>query len=134
MFVSVCFWRRKPRGEDPHELRRRRRPQRRIAGILGALDDRIELNRRMSEPLEATARALFKSWFVDFYPVPANASGPETRDRPALPEGWRIGSVYEIADVVYGAPYREVGADRSGRAARVATALDILSKLTQRNE
>ena len=41
----------------------------RIAGILGALDDKIELNRRMSETLEATARALFRSWFVDFDPV-----------------------------------------------------------------
>ena len=42
--------------------------QRRIAGILGALDDKIELNRRMSETLESTARALFKSWFIDGEP------------------------------------------------------------------
>jgi type I restriction enzyme S subunit len=40
--------------------------QRRIAEILGALDDKIELNRRMTETLEATARTLFRSWFVDF--------------------------------------------------------------------
>ena len=48
--------------------------QRAIAHILGALDDKIELNRRMNETLEAIARALFKSWFVDFDPVRAKAA------------------------------------------------------------
>jgi type I restriction enzyme S subunit len=47
--------------------------QRAISHILGTLDDKIELNRRMSESLEAMARALFKSWFVDFDPVRAKA-------------------------------------------------------------
>ena len=47
--------------------------QRAIAHILGALDDKIELNRRMNETLEAMAQALFKSWFVDFDPVVVNA-------------------------------------------------------------
>ena len=56
--------------------------QRAIAHILGTLDDKIELNRRMNETLEAMARALFKSWFVDFDPVRAKAEG---RD-PGLPE------------------------------------------------
>jgi type I restriction enzyme S subunit len=56
--------------------------QRAIAHILGTLDDKIELNRRMSETLEAMARALFKSWFVDFDPVRAKAEG---RD-PGLPQ------------------------------------------------
>jgi len=57
--------------------------QRRIAGILCALDDKIELNRRMNQTLESMARALFKSWFVDFDPVRAKAEG---RD-PNLPSG-----------------------------------------------
>jgi len=56
--------------------------QRAIAHVLGTLDDKIELNRRMSETLEAMARALFKSWFVDFGPVRAKA---ESRD-PGLPK------------------------------------------------
>ena len=56
--------------------------QRAIAHILGTLDDKIELNRRMNETLEAMARALFKSWFVDFDPVRARAEG---RD-PGLPK------------------------------------------------
>ena len=48
--------------------------QRAVAHILGTLDDKIELNRRMNETLEAMARALFKSWFVDFEPVRAKAA------------------------------------------------------------
>ena len=52
--------------------------QRAIAHVLGALDDRIELNRRMNETLEAMARALFKSWFVDFDPVRAKVEGRDT--------------------------------------------------------
>ncbi len=49
--------------------------QRAIAHILGTLDDKIELNRRMNETLEAMARAIFKSWFMDFDPVRAKAEG-----------------------------------------------------------
>ena len=49
--------------------------QRAIAHVLGTLDDKIELNRRMNETLEAMARALFKSWFVDFEPVRAKMEG-----------------------------------------------------------
>jgi len=56
--------------------------QRAIAHILGTLDDKIELNKKMNETLEAMARAIFKSWFVDFDPVRAKAEG---RD-PALPQ------------------------------------------------
>ena len=55
--------------------------QRAIAQILDTMDDKIELNRKMNETLEAMARALFKSWFVDFDPVRAKAEG---RD-PGLP-------------------------------------------------
>lgn len=56
--------------------------QRAIAHVLGTLDDKIELNRRMNETLEAMARALFKSWFIDFDPVRAKMAG---RD-PGLPQ------------------------------------------------
>ena len=51
------------------------RRQRAIATVLSSLDDKIELNRRMNETLEAMARAIFQSWFVDFDPVRAKASG-----------------------------------------------------------
>jgi restriction endonuclease S subunit len=64
--------------------------------VLGALDDKIELNRRMNATLEAMARALFQSWFVDFDPVRAKLDGrplspsplgpiPQTRDRHRRP-------------------------------------------------
>ncbi|MEM9969620.1 MAG: restriction endonuclease subunit S [Pseudomonadota bacterium] len=76
--------------------------QQAIAGVLGALDDKIELNRRMNGTLEAMARALFKSWFVDFDPVHAKAAGktpahmdaataalfPSRFTPEGLPEGW----------------------------------------------
>ncbi len=60
----------------------RREEQRAIAHILGTLDDKIELNRRMSETLEQMARALFKSWFVDFDPVRAKMEGRWKRHSP----------------------------------------------------
>ncbi|GIW92828.1 MAG: hypothetical protein KatS3mg110_0869 [Pirellulaceae bacterium] len=77
--------------------------QRAIAHILGTLDDKIELNRRMSETLEAMARALFKSWFVDFEPARAprwRAAGSPASPSPASrrtsttssPTGWSIRS------------------------------------------
>ena len=61
--------------------------QRAIAHILGTLDDKIELNRRMNATLEAMARALFKSWFVDFEPVRAKMDGRWLRGEslPGLP-------------------------------------------------
>ncbi len=87
--------------------------QRAIARILGALDDKIELNRRMNETLEAMARALFKSWFVDFDPVRAKMEGRDTglpqeiadlfpdrlvdSDLGEIPEGWTVLSLDDIA-------------------------------------
>ena len=61
--------------------------QRAIAHVLGTLDDKIDLNRRMNETLEAMARALFKSWFVDFEPVRAKMEGRWRRGEslPGLP-------------------------------------------------
>ena len=96
--------------------------QTRIAGILGALDDKIEHNRKMNETLEQMAKALFKSWFVDFNPVHAKAAGrqPAGMDKATadlspdsfveselgkIPKGWTAGSVYEISEVKYGAPF-----------------------------
>ena len=89
--------------------------QRAIAGILGALDDKIELNRRMNETLEAMARAIFKSWFVDFDPVRAKAEGRqppgldpataalfpdsfEASEIGEIPKGWTAGKLGDIAN------------------------------------
>ncbi len=88
--------------------------QRAIAHILGTLDDKIELNHRMNETLEEMARALFKSWFVDFDPVRAKMEARDTglpQDVAALfpdrlvaselgeiPEGWEVRALPEIMD------------------------------------
>ncbi|MGC1377836.1 MAG: restriction endonuclease subunit S [Anaerolineales bacterium] len=92
--------------------------QRAIARILGALDDKIELNRRMNRTLEEMARALFKAWFVDFDPVAAKAEGrlpfgmraetaalfpaefeeTASEDFPVIPKGWAQGTFGDIAE------------------------------------
>lgn len=76
--------------------------QKAIASILGALDDKIELNRKMNETLEAMARAIFKSWFVDFDPSPSLGPHKEWHDSPLgkIPKGWRILTIGDIAENV----------------------------------
>jgi type I restriction enzyme, S subunit len=92
--------------------------QRAIAHILGTLDDKIELNRRMNETLESMARAMFKAWFVDFDPMRAKAEGRdpglpkaiadlfpdcvEDSELGEIPAGWRVRAIGELADVVGG--------------------------------
>jgi type I restriction enzyme S subunit len=95
--------------------------QKAIAAVLGALDDKIELNRRMNATLEAMARALFQSWFVDFDPVRAKLDGrppaaldpapaaaalfPEhLEDSPLghIPKGWKAGTVVEGFNLTMG--------------------------------
>ena len=92
--------------------------QRAIAHILGTLDDKIELNRRMNETLEEMARAIFKDWFVDFGPTRAKMEGRDTglpaevaalfpdrlveSELGEVPEGWESGTVEDIAKIVGG--------------------------------
>lgn len=105
--------------------------QRAIARILGVLDDKIELNRRMNHTLEEMARATFKSWFVDFDPVTAKTEGRvpfgmnaetaslfpaefEETDEGVIPTGWKVGTVGEAFDLTMGQSppgetYNEVG-------------------------
>jgi hypothetical protein len=89
-----------------------------IAGILGALDAKIELNRRMNQALEGMARALFKSWFVDFDPVRAKAESRDPRipqpiadlfparlidsELGDIPEGWDFGCVDDEFNLTMG--------------------------------
>ena len=92
--------------------------QRAIAHILGTLDDKIELNRRMNETLEAMARALFKSWFVDFDPVRAKMEGRDPglpqhladlfpdrlvdSELGEIPEGWEVMALGDLLELAYG--------------------------------
>jgi type I restriction enzyme, S subunit len=102
-----------------------------IVGVLKSLDDKIELNRRMNQTLEALARAIFKSWFVDFDPVTAKAAGRQPigmnaqtaalfpnsfEDSPLgpIPKGWRVGPFASIAEILMGTSpsgdtYNELG-------------------------
>lgn len=87
--------------------------QRAIAHVLGTLDDKVELNRKMSDTLEELARTLFKSWLVDFDPVHAKAAGKkpfgmddataalfpdsfEDSELGPIPRGWRVGTLGEV--------------------------------------
>ncbi|MCB1202088.1 MAG: restriction endonuclease subunit S [Leptospiraceae bacterium] len=89
--------------------------QKAIAHILGTLDDKIELNRKMNQTLEELARALFKSWFVDFDPVKKKMRGEPTglpleidalfpsslqsSELGDIPQGWRVGKLGDVIEV-----------------------------------
>ncbi|MFG1350126.1 restriction endonuclease subunit S [Xanthobacter autotrophicus] len=86
-----------------------------IASILGALDDKIELNRQMNETLEAMARAIFKDWFVDFGPTRAKIEGrapylapdiwslfPDRLDEEGRPEGWQHCRLLDLCELKRG--------------------------------
>ena len=95
--------------------------QKAIAHILGTLDDKIELNRKTNETLEAMAKALFKSWFVDFDPVRAKAEGRPTglpeeisdlfpdsfedSELGEIPSGWRVGTIASSVGEVFDGPH-----------------------------
>ena len=95
--------------------------QRAIAGVLGALDDKIEQNRRTARALERLARAIFRAWFVDFEPVKAKAAGADILSLPCpsmvfdalptrivdseiglVPEGWELKPIATIATFLNG--------------------------------
>jgi type I restriction enzyme S subunit len=120
--------------------------QRAIACILGALDDKIDLNRRMNRTLEAMARALFQSWFVDFDPVRAKLAGqapaglkPELAalfpDRLVevegreVPEGWRVGTVENLGNVVCGKTPPTTNDKNYGRDVPFVTIPDMHNKV-----
>ena len=112
--------------------------QRRIAHILGTLDDKIDLNRRMNETLEEMARAIFTSWFVDYDPVRAKIDGRWRRGEslpglpaglydmfPArmveselgeVPEGWEVRALGEVANMTRGRSYRRADLSESNVA------------------
>ncbi len=89
--------------------------QRKIVDLIGVLEDKIELNRRMNESLEALARAIFKDWFVDFGPTRVKAEGrtpylapelwelfPDALDEEDKPVGWASKPLDEIAEFLNG--------------------------------
>ncbi|PQO33288.1 restriction endonuclease subunit S [Blastopirellula marina] len=119
--------------------------QKAIANILGTLDDKIELNRRMNETLESMARALFKSWFVDFDPVRAKMDGrqppglsPEVAalfpdkmvhvDGELIPEGWTFSTIDECTSLIIdhrGKTPKKLGSDWSQTGIPAVSAKNI---------
>ena len=104
--------------------------QRAVAHILGTLDDKIELNRRMNQTLEEMARAIFQDWFVDFGPVRAKLEGREPYLPPELwdlfpdrlveselgeiPEGWEVKALCDCIEVGRGLSYKGSGLSPAG--------------------
>lgn len=122
--------------------------QRAIARILLALDGKVELNDRMNRTMQALARAVFKSWFVDFDPVVARAGGREpplmdahiAAEFPAafvqsasglLPEGWRLSAIHDVADVVYGAAFSSTGFNTKGRGLPLLRIRDLGTQMPE---
>jgi type I restriction enzyme S subunit len=119
----------------------------RIAAVLGALDDKIELNRRMNETLEAMARAIFKSWFVDFDPVRAKAEGrpppglspdlaalfPDAFDEEDKPTGWSLQPLDEIAEFLNGLALQKYPPD-NGESLPVIKISELRSGITEKSD
>ena len=108
--------------------------QRDLVAPLVEIEKRIDLLRQTNATLESIAQAIFKSWFIDFDPVRAKAEGrepdgmdaataglfPAEFEESALgltPKDWRVGSVYEVASVIYGAPFssKQFNTDANGQ-------------------
>jgi type I restriction enzyme S subunit len=106
--------------------------QRAIATMLGTMDDKIDMNRRMNLALEEMASALFRSWFADFDPVVAKAAGREPIGMDAataalfpssfedselgpIPRGWTADEIYRASRIAYGAPFASTLFNSEGR-------------------
>ena len=121
--------------------------QRVIAHILGTLDEKIELNRRLNETLETMTRALFKSWFVDFDPVRAKAEGRDPSlpqpladlfpdsfkdsELGEIPEGWCTSSVYDLATYINGAAYRAFEPNEEHRGLPIIKIAELKAGVTR---
>ena len=118
-----------------------------IASLLGALDDKIELNRRMSATLEEMARALYRSWFVDFDPVHARALGqppahmdattaalfPDSFGPDGLPKGWEWRSLDDIADFLNGAALQKFPPENGADSLPVIKIAELRSGITSKS-
>ncbi len=102
--------------------------QKSIASILSSLDDKIAVNRRICENLEAQAQALFKNWFVDFAPF-KDGKFVES-ELGMIPEGWRVGTLEELGDIVGGAtPSKAESSYYTNKGIAWLTPKDLSNKL-----
>ena len=120
--------------------------RRSIVETLAALDDKIELNRRMNATLEAMARAMFKSWFVDFDPVRAKIEGrersrdanvsdlfPDALDGEGKPAGWSSKPLDEIADFLNGVALQKFPAKDPGNSLPVIKIAELRGGVTPKS-
>jgi type I restriction enzyme S subunit len=126
--------------------------QRAIAGVLGALDDKIEQNRRTVQALERLARAIFRAWFVDFESVKAKAAGatafpsmpqPVFDELPTrlqdseigpVPEGWRLLPLYEAAQFINGAAFKNTHFCAPGNGLPVVKIAELKGGITDQTK
>ena len=120
--------------------------QRAIAAALGALDDKIELNRKMNATLEAMARALFRDWFVDFGPTRAKMEGrepylspdlwslfPDRLDTEGKPEGWEEKPLDEIADFLNGLALQKFPGEGEADSLPVIKIAELRNGITEKS-
>lgn len=128
-----------------HNLNKNEREE--IGHILSALDDKIELNRRMNATLEAMARALFRDWFVDFGPTRAKMAStepylapeiwslfPDRLDDEGIPKGWKPQSVIDQAEWINGAAYKNMHFVKSPDALPVIKIAELKAGVTQKTK
>ncbi len=114
-----------------------------IVSVIGPIQSKIELNRKMNEALEAMARALFRDWFVDFGPTHAKMAGAEPYLSPALwslfpdrlddggkPEGWEFEAVIDQADWINGAAYKNMHFSEAPEALPVIKIAELKNGVT----
>jgi len=120
--------------------------QRAIAATLGALDDKIVLNRRMNETLEAMARAVFRDWFVDFGPTRAKMAGtapylspdlwalfPDSLDDAGKPEEWAERPLDEIADFLNGLALQKFPGENEPDSLPVIKIAELRNGITEKS-
>ena len=124
--------------------------QKAIAHILGTLDAKIELNRKTNETLEAMAKALFKSWFIDFDPVRAKAEGRSTglqdeisdlfpdsfedSELGEVPSGWKFTPIFDLADYVNGASHSSEHLNHVRRGLPIIKIAELKNGITEQTK
>lgn len=118
-----------------------------VLGILGSLDDKIEMNRKTAATLEEMARALYRSWFVDFDPVHAKAAGrapahmdaqtaalfPDSFGEDGLPEGWEAQGLSKIATFLNGAALQKYPAKDGDESLPVIKIAELRNGVTPKS-
>lgn len=116
-----------------------------IGSLLRSLDNKIELNRKTAATLEEMARALYRSWFVDFDPVRAKSEGrapahmdadtaalfPDSFGEDGLPEGWQLEPIIDQAEWVNGAAYKNMHFSEAPDALPVVKIAELKAGVTQ---